>query len=271
MSRRGSSLPSSGYPARTPGGYGGMACSPRSWPHLMAGGVAPRIPPCCVLDRGCLAGPGARRGLAGRWWVSLAGGGVVGAPPLVRGSAGEPWGAGGGWLLCLGCVSAPPGHASTRAAPLLPCPPDCTGSPSRAAARMRSAGCPCTPVQGCWPAAGNVGVGGRLTGGMRRTAACTVALAPHLGCCGPLLAGVSLWPGGGIAGSPSPRRAPGCLGGERVWGGTGGAFSLSTSGPPVLLSGGCGGTAVLWLYLVLPTYSGCTINPPPFFFRKHMP
>ena len=195
-------------PARTPGGYGGVACSPRSWPSLMAGGVAPRIPPSHVLGLGCLAVPGARRGLAGRWWVSLVGGGgwLVGAPPLVRASA-----RGRGVALPWFCLSVPPGRASRQAAPSLPCPPHCTGSRPRAATRMRSAGCPCALAQGCWPAGGTAGVGRRLTWGMRRTAACTVEVAPLSGCRGPLGGGgVSLWRGRGGAGPPSPWPASGC-------------------------------------------------------------
>ena len=211
-------------PARTPGGYGGVACSPRPWPLLMAGGVAPRIAPCRVLGRGCLAAPGAGRGLAGRWWVSLAGG---------RGAGGRSASV---------CLSAAPGWASRRPTLSLRCPPDRTGLRPRAAARMRSAGCPCAPAQGGWPSAGTVGVGERLTGGMRRTAACTLAAGPLPGCRGPLREGVSLWPGGGGAGLPSPWPACGC---PRAWGGRGGrgggGSPLSPFGPPVLLSDGCGG------------------------------
>ena len=238
-SRRGSWPLSSSSPARTPGGYGGLACSPRPWPPLMASAVAPRIPPCRVLGRGCLAAPGAGRGLAGCWWVSLAGGG--GGWSVRRPSSGarpggpRGWGAGGRSASV--CLSAPPGRASSRPTRSLSRPPHCTGSRPRAAARMRSAGCPCAPAQGCWPAAGTVGVGGRLTGGMRRTAACTVAMAPLPGCRGPL---------GGGCGAAVP--LAGLLlsvgrGGERREGGRGGGCPLSPSGPPVRLPGGCGGAS----------------------------
>ena len=100
-SRRGSSPPSSG----------GVLCGPRPWPPFMAGGVAWRIPPCCMLGRGCVAGPRAGRGPAGRWWVSLpggGGGGLIGAPPLLGGSVGGPRGAGGRKVALLRFVSPPP-------------------------------------------------------------------------------------------------------------------------------------------------------------------
>ena len=119
---------------------GGLACSPRPRPPLMAGGVAPRVPPCCVLGRGCSAAPGARRGLAGLRWVSLVGGaGSVGAPLLVGSPAGGPRVAGGGGSLCLRLSICPPpgGH---QGGPFRRCP-----VPRTAPARVR------VPLPGCGP------------------------------------------------------------------------------------------------------------------------
>ena len=111
---------------RTPGGYGGLACSPKPWPPLVAGGVAPRIPPYRVLGQGCLAAPGAGRGLAGRWGIRLARGG--GGRSLRRSSsrARPGWAQGGrgaGGYSASFCLSPPAGRASRRAAPSLPCSP----------------------------------------------------------------------------------------------------------------------------------------------------
>ena len=116
-SRRGSSPPSSGFPARTPGGYGGLACSPRPWSPLMASGVAPRISPCSVLGRGCLAAPGAGRGLAGCWWVSLVGGGGGRCAAPRWGLGGGASGGGGGGSVCLGLSLCPPAGGTVVALP----------------------------------------------------------------------------------------------------------------------------------------------------------
>ena len=182
-----------------------LACSPRLRPPAMAGGVAPRVPPCRVLRRGCLAAPGAGRGLAGRQWVSLGGGGGGGrcAAPI-GGSAWGSLGAGGGGSLCLGLSLCLPrtgikAGRSGLALSLEGRPPYCTDSRACAAARMRSAGCHCAPAQGCWPAAVLVGVGGQRTGAARRTG----PVAPLPRCRRPLERGwVSHGPAGGVAGPP---------------------------------------------------------------------
>ena len=134
-------------------------------PHT-AGSVAPRVPPCRVLGRGCLASPGARRGLGGRRWVSLVGGGggrSVRRPPAgarLRGLGGRS----------VGGRSASLGRAPKRASAALPSlwrawPPYCTGPRLRAAAWTRVAGRLCAPVHDRWPVAGTVGAGGRRTAG----------------------------------------------------------------------------------------------------------
>ena len=211
-SRHGSSPPPPGSPARTLSGCRGVACSPRLRPPPMAGGVEPRVPPCRVLGRGCLAAPGTGRDLAGRPWVSLVGGGGGGWCPaprrwLGRGGAG---GRGAGGRSASVGPSASPGRASKRAAPALPCPwgawsPYCTGSRPCAAAWMRSVGCPCAPAQGCWPVAVIVGGGGWRTWGARRTG----PVAPLLVCRGPLEGGgFSPGPAGGMRGRRPPGRPP---------------------------------------------------------------
>ena len=138
-------------------------------------------------------------------------------PSLPGARPGGAGGRGAGGCSASVCLSAPPGRASRQAAPSVSCATHCTGSRPRAAVRMRSAGCPCAPPRGFRPAAGTVGVGRRLTAGMRRTAACTVAVAPLSGCLGPLRGG---------SGPPFPWLASGCpwAGGER--GGRGGGGGL---------------------------------------------
>ena len=93
-------------PLRSPGPVprrlrgGGLRSRPR--PPPTAGGTAPRVPPCRVLGRGCLASPGAGRGLAGHWWVSLLGGGGGRRAAPLRGHGWGAPGGGGGGSLCLG-------------------------------------------------------------------------------------------------------------------------------------------------------------------------
>ena len=232
---RGSSPPYFCSLARTPDSNGWVACSPRPRPPLMAGAVAARISPCRVLGRSCLAAPGAGRGLAGRWWVSLVGGGGGLCAAPCRGlGRGAPGGRGRAVALPRSISPFPP--AGHQGGPLRRCT-----APHTAPARVRvpppgcGQGCPCAPAQGCWPAAATVGLGGPLTGGMRRTAACTVAVAPLPGCRGPLggRGGFSLWPGGGDAGPPSPWPASGCPWAGRGRGGRGRRGGAPRCPPPV--------------------------------------
>ena len=207
-----------------------------------------------MLGQGCLAARGAGRGLAGRWWVSLAGGGGGGvgrcaAPP--RGLGQGALGAGGGKVALLRSVSPPPpGRAPRRVASSLPRLPHCIGSRPHAAVPLRPMGFRRAPAEGCRSAAGTAGVGGRMTGGTRRTAARAAAVAPLLGCRGP--------PGGGGGGGVSPRARLGGAGPPSPWpasrcpragggrgggggGGRGGGSPQSLSRPLVPLTGGCGG------------------------------
>ena len=173
-------------------------CGPRPWPPLMDGSVVPHIPSCCMLGRGRLATKGA-----GSVWRGAGGGRCAAPQPGVR--PGGPVGHGAGGCSASVRLSAPPGRAPRRAASSLLRPPHCTGSRPHAAVQVRPAGCPCAQAQGCRPAAGTAGVGGRLTGGTRRTAARTAAVAPLPGC-GGLLWGGGLTPGfaGGLQGSGCP-------------------------------------------------------------------
>ena len=244
-SRRGPSQPSSG----------GVDCGPRPWPPFMAGGVAPRIPPCCMLGWGCLAAPGAERGLAGRWWVSLAGGGVgrCDAPPRGLGR-GAP--RGGGREGCSAAVrlSALPGWAPRRVTLSLPRPPNCTGSHLRATVLVLPTGCPCGPAQGCRPAAGTAGVGSRRTGSVYGgSGAPTWVSRPSRGRGGGSPAGT----GGGGAGSPSPWPALGCpwVRGEEGEGGEGGELPAVAPWSP--------GAAPRWLReggLVAPAPGGPAVD-----------
>ena len=86
---------------------GGMSCS--SWPRppLMAGAVAPRVPPCRLLGWGCLAAPGAGRGMAGCRWVSLVRGGGGCAAPCRGLGRGAPGGGGRGVALPLSDLCPP--------------------------------------------------------------------------------------------------------------------------------------------------------------------
>ena len=141
--RRGSPLSSSG----------GLACGPRPIPPFFAGASPPGI-----LFRPRLFGtPG--RGLAGRQWVSLAGGkGAVDAPSPLRGSAEGPRGAGGGKVSLPPSVSppSPGGHqgGSLRLCPPLNTalahvrvPPSCCGPRGALERRRRAAGLPRAPRQ----------------------------------------------------------------------------------------------------------------------------
>ena len=130
--------------------------------------------------------------------------------------------------------SVSPGRASKRAALALPSPwrewrPYCTGSCLLAAARMRSAGCPCAPAQGCCPAAVTLGAGGRRTGGARRIG----PVAPLPGCPGPLGEGGGglPWPGGGVRGRHPPRNPPAV---RWLGGGEGGGGGGSPLSPPLV-------------------------------------
>ena len=247
--RRGSSPPFSGSPARTPVAYGRVACSPRPWPPLMASGVAPHIPPCRMLGRGCLAAPGAGRGLAGGWWVSLAGWGggrgVVSALPLVGGSAGGPRGAGGGGSLCTGLHLCPARVGIKAGRPIVVLPPTLHRLASACRRPDAVRGVPLRAGTGLLACRGNCGSG--------RAAACGHAAYSSVYCGSGAPSwvprpyrggGVPFWPDEGSAGLPSPWTSSGCpWGGERGERGRWGGSPLLPSGPPVLLSGGCGGAA----------------------------
>ena len=105
----GSSPPSSSSPAETPGEYRGLACSPpalappHGWQRRAAHPSLPRAWPV-------LFDSPRRRARSGHPLVgeSGRGGGLVGAPPLVGGSAGGPRGTEGKGLLCLGLPLCPP-------------------------------------------------------------------------------------------------------------------------------------------------------------------
>ena len=105
-------------PLRSPGSFprrlrgGGLKVPAATSPT--AGCVAPRVPPCNALGRGCLESLGAGRDL-GSWLLVVspcphahpcaaraARGGRVCVPPSLGGVVGGPLGAGGWGLLCLG-------------------------------------------------------------------------------------------------------------------------------------------------------------------------
>ena len=168
-------------------------------------------------------------------------GGMVRAPPLIGGSARGARGAGGRRVALPRSVSPPPpGRAPRRAALSSPCPPHCSGSCPRAAVQVWLRGSPCAPAQGCWPAAGTAGVGGRVTWGMRHTAARTAAVTPLPGCSSPLL------------GAHSPRaRRGGCraavsLAGLRLAVGSGGRGGRGRGGGGAHLCPPLSPGAALW-------------------------
>ena len=182
------------------------------------------------LPAACAAG--AARAPGAVWLAAVAsvrwGGGRLVRRRSSGTQLGGPGGRGAGGRSASVRPSPSPGRASKRAAPALPSPwrawaPYCTGSRPRAAARTRSAGCPCAPAQGCWPAAVTVGVRGRQTGGAGRTG----PVAPLPGCRGHLGKGGLACPFGGLQGRCPPGRplANDGFRGQRREGGRGG-------GPP---------------------------------------
>ena len=101
----------------------GVACGPRPSPPS-----APAHPPWVyAFSRGCWAAPGAGRGLVGRRWVSLPGGGGGGCqcalPPGARPGGSAGWGRGG--FFAAVSSPAPPGLAPRRVASSASCPPCC--------------------------------------------------------------------------------------------------------------------------------------------------
>ena len=218
---------------------GGRAVVP-GHPPLGEWRVAPAVPiphgrqrgaahPSLPHSRPGLFGSSGRRARSGRppAGQSGGGGGGVGAPPLIGGTAGGPCGGGQGGRSASVHLCALPGRAPKWAASSLPCPPHCPGSRKCSPIWVRPAARPGAPAQGCPPAVGTAGVGGRLTGATQCTAVCTAAATPLPGRRGPLGGGVSPRAGRGAAGLIGLSVG---LGGERGEGGRRGGSPLS---PPV--------------------------------------
>ena len=216
----------------------GLPVAPGPRPPLMAGGVAPRIPPCRVLVPGCLAAPGAGRGLAGRRWVNPGGGGRFVPRPSSGARLGGPGGRGPAGSIPL----PPPGRY--QGGPLQRCPvprtararvrvpPPGFGPRGALARRRRAAGLP----RLLWEWAGSW-LGARGVRAKWRPSRGAAALSGG---------GSPLARRGGVRGRHPPGRPPTVCwlgGGVRGEGGRGGGSLLSHSGPPVLLSGGCGEVA----------------------------
>ena len=107
---RGEGGPRRGSPPPCPGGLAlGLRPSP---PSSLA-----NPPWVYMFSWGCQGVPGAWRGLVGRRWVSLAGGGGAASAPYPRGLArGAPRGGGRGGLFAAVCSPAYPGRAPRRVA-----------------------------------------------------------------------------------------------------------------------------------------------------------
>ena len=196
-----------------------------------------RIPPryaCSARAVGQPRAPDAARPAArGSVWQGGGGAGRCAAPP--RGlSRGAQRGGGREGRLAAVCFSALPGRPPRRVASPVPRPPHCFGSRPSAAVPLRLTGCPCSPAQGCRPAAGTAGVGQRLTGGTQRTAALAAAAAPL-----PWVSRPSRGGGGGGGGGGARARGGGCgaavpLAGLRLSVGGGGDGGWGRGGLPVV-------------------------------------
>ena len=202
-------------------GRGGRAVVPHlpppgGWP--VASGPDPlhcrRIPPRYTCSAGAVwppRAPGAAWPAAGGsvWW---GGGGWLVRRPHSGARPGGTTGRGTRRLPCCGLFTRLPGRVPRWVASFVPRLPHCIGSRLSAAVPLRPTGRPCAPAQGRRPAAGTAGVGGRLTGGTRRTAVLAAAVVPLPGCRGPPGGGGG---GGGGAGVTPPGPAGGGVRGRR--------------------------------------------------------
>ena len=141
-------LPRRGWRAGAPvacrpeGGVGDAPWFPTPLPWGVARGPRPSPPPSLahlswvyMFSRGCRAAPSAGRGLAGRRWVSLAGGGGAASAPYPRGPVRvAPRGGGRGGLFAAVCSPAFSGRAPRRVASSVPRPPCCITGCRRSAA-----------------------------------------------------------------------------------------------------------------------------------------